>query len=118
MIAMRFAKLDTSGENIFADIDESQWFYEQVKGAVKYGWINGYTDGTFRPHATITRGEVTAITNRMLGRSADKAYVDSHGDTLRTFPDVKSTSWAYYDICEATNSHDYNKTGGTESWTK
>jgi hypothetical protein len=118
VIAMRFAKLDTSGENIFADIDESQWFYEQVKGAVKYGWINGYTDGTFRPHATITRGEVTAITNRMLGRSADKAYVDSHGDTLRTFPDVKSTSWAYYDICEATNSHDYNKTGGTESWTK
>ena len=40
----------------------SDWFYDQVVGAVQYGWITGYTDGTFRPEATITRAEVTAIT--------------------------------------------------------
>ena len=81
------------------------------------GWINGYEDGTFCPNNTITRAEVTTIVNRMLGRAADKDYVDSHKDQLRQFPDVAQTNWAYYNIVEATNAHDYEKSGGTEDWT-
>ena len=41
VIAMRFAHLDTGGENIFSDVSRSDWFYDQVVGSVKYGWING-----------------------------------------------------------------------------
>ncbi len=108
-----FADLDTSGENIFTDVNAGDWFYDQVVGSIRYGWINGYEDGTFRPNNTITRAEVTAIVNRMLGRAADKDYVDSHKDQLRQFPDVAQTNWAYYNIVEATNAHDYEKSGGT-----
>ena len=104
---MRFADLDTSGENIFTDVSADDWFYEQVVGSIKYGWITGYEDGTFRPNNTITRAEVTTIVNRMLGRAADKDYVDDHMDELRQFPDVSKTNWAYYNIVEATNAHDY-----------
>ena len=103
VIAMRFADLDTSGENIFTDVSADDWFYEQVVGSIKYGWITGYEDGTFRPNNTITRAEVTTIVNRMLGRAADKDYVDDN--------------WAYYNIVEATNAHDYTKSSGTETWT-
>ena len=118
VIAMRFAHLDTTGENIFSDVKPDDWFYAQVVGSIKYGWITGYTDGTFRPGSTITRAEVTTIVNRMLGRSADKAFVDSHADTLTQFDDVSRTYWAYYQIMEATNAHDYKMSGGVEDWTR
>ena len=118
VIAMRFAHLDTTGENIFSDVKPDDWFYAQVVGSIKYGWITGYTDGTFRPDSTITRAEVTTIVNRMLGRSADKAFVDSHADTLTQFDDVSRTYWAYYQIMEATNAHDYKMSGGVEDWTR
>ena len=84
-MAMRFARLPEGGENPFSDVTSSDWFYDQVVGAVQYGWITGYTDGTFRPEATITRAEVTAITNRLLDRAADEDYVDDHAGELRQF---------------------------------
>lgn len=115
-IGMRFGDLSTEGENIFSDVDEDDWFYDVVVGSIQYGWINGFADGTFRPYQTITRAEVTVITNRMLGRSADEDYVDEHGDQLRKFCDVDKDNWAYYDIAEATNAHEYVKSGSQETW--
>lgn len=116
-IAMRFSELPTGGENSFSDVTQNDWFYDVVVGSIQYGWITGYPDGTFRPNATITRAEVTTITNRMLGRSADEAYVDGHAADLRQFSDLSKTHWAYYDIMEATNTHDYTKADGAETWT-
>ncbi len=116
VIAMRFADLDISGENIFTDVSSDDWFYEQVVGSIKYGWITGYEDGTFRPYNTITRAEVTTIVNRMLGRVAEKKYVDEYADKLCQFADVAKENWAYYNIMEATNAHDYSKSDGTETW--
>ena len=118
VIAMRFTNGDVSGENIFSDVSTNDWFYDQVVGSIQYGWITGYEDGTFRPNTTIARAEVTTIVNRMLGRSADVDYVDRHKDDLRLFPDVSQDYWAYYQIVEATNAHDYTKEGNTESWSK
>lgn len=116
VIAMRFARLDTSGENIFSDVGTDDWFYEQVVGSIKYGWITGYPDGTFRPDNTISRAEVATIVNRMLARSADKAFIDSYAGEMKTFTDVSFSYWAYYDIMEAANAHGYGKHNGTEMW--
>ena len=118
VMAMRFSKLDTDGENIFSDITEDDWFFDYIVGSVKYGWISGYTDGTFRPNEAITRAEVTVIVNRMLGRAADEDYVDDHADSMHPFSDLTDSSWAYYQIMEATNAHDYTKSNGAETWTK
>jgi len=115
-MAMRFARLPEGGENPFSDVTSSDWFYDQVVGAVQYGWITGYTDGTFRPEATITRAEVTAITNRLLDRAADEDYVDDHAGELRQFPDVSASYWGYHDIVEATNAHSYRVYDGEEHW--
>ena len=116
VMAMRFARLPEGGENPFSDVTSSDWFYDQVVGAVQYGWITGYTDGTFRPEATITRAEVTAITNRLLDRAADEDYVDDHAGELWQFPDVSASYWAYHDIVEATNAHSYRVYDGEEHW--
>lgn len=118
VIAMRFTNGATDGENIFSDVDANDWFYDQVVGSIQYGWIAGYPDGTFRPNNTITRAQVTAIMNRMLGRCADEDYVDRHEADLRLFRDVSKDYWAYYQIVEATNAHNYEKNGDTENWTK
>ena len=118
VIAMRFTNGTTDGENIFSDVDADDWFYDQVVGSIQYGWITGYTDGTFQPNKTTSRAEVTTIVNRMLGRSADKDYIDSHEADLRLFPDVSKDYWAYYQIVEATNAHNYEKNGDTENWIK
>ena len=116
-MAMRFAEGETGGKNIFSDVDEDDWFYEVVVDSIKYGWIEGYPDGTFRPANLITREEVTTIVNRMLGRLPDEDYIDAHEDDLDLFPDV-TKNWAYYDVVEATNDHQYKKTSSGEDWTK
>ena len=116
-IAMRFADLETGGENIFSDVAENAWYYDYVVGSIQYGWINGYPDGTFRPENTISRVEVTTIVNRMLGRSADENFVDSHADELRQFTDVNDSHWGYYNIMEAANAHDFTIENNTENWT-
>ena len=115
-IAMRFTKGDVAGDVSFTDVSPSSWYYRYVVGAVHYGWIVGYGNGLFAPNASITRAEVTTIANRMLGRSADEAYVDSHLSQLKQFADVTG-GWAFYQIMEATNSHTYTITDGQETWT-
>lgn len=116
VIAMRFAKLPEGGTNIFSDVVEHAWYYDYVIGSIQYGWITGYPDGTFRPENTITRAEVTTIVNRMLDRSADKSFVDRHGDRLNQFFDVSKSYWAYYQIMEAANAHHCTKNGLEEIW--
>lgn len=116
-MAVRFARLETGGDNPFSDVHEHEWFYGVVVGSVRYGWINGYPDGTFRPYDTISRAEAAAATNRMLGRAADRDYVDAHAGALTRFDDVGTGYWAYYEIMEAANGHDYRRTDGFEHWT-
>lgn len=116
VIAMRFATPPDGEAKTFSDVHESDWFYEAVTDASRYGWVQGSADGSFGPYQLVTRAQATVIVNRMLGRSADRTFIDTHPD-LQTFQDVPPTHWAYYDICEAVNGHDYEKTGQQEHWT-
>lgn len=117
VIAMRFANVSADVTNPFTDIATNDWYYTAVTSAVSYGWINGYSDGSFRPQATITRAEVATIVNRMLNRTADRNFVDSNATAQ--FDDVPNTYWAYYNIMEATIAHDHSiDNDGVESWGK
>ena len=112
----RFGTLST-GAMKFSDVPTSHWAYDYILSASVKGWTNGYTDGTFRPAQNITRAEAARMTNVMLGRSADQAYVDAHMEMNR-FSDVKTSHWAFYEIMEATVGHDYIKnSAGEETWT-
>lgn len=115
-LAMKFTVGAEKEENIFSDVKPTDWFYEAVTGSIQFGWINGYGDGTFRPNNTITRAEVTAIVNKMLGREGDQAFIQQHQEELKRFTDVTSAHWAYHHIVEATNEHDYTKQGDCEKW--
>ena len=117
--AVRFAGEAAEGRTRFADVGEKDWFFAPVMSAAALGWITGYDGGVFCPDIPISRSEAAAIVNRMLGRSADRAYADSRAGELRRFPDVTANHWAYYDILEASNGHDYYlDQDGAEIWSR
>ena len=115
-IALAFAYDPASASCSYTDVSANAWYYTYVAQATTYGWIGGYPDGSFRPNNSITRAEVAVIVNNMLGRSADKSYIDRNADELVSFVDLSKTHWAYYTIMEATNTHDYTTSSNGESW--
>lgn len=114
-MAMGFADLVSSPDSAFPDVSPEDWYYKAVMSAADYGWVSGYPDGSFGPQRLVTRGEAAVVVNRMLGRQADRDIISDHTG-LETFLDVPVSHWAYYDICEAANSHDYTQSNGEEVW--
>lgn len=115
-IASRFDKL-SGGTKTFADVPSSHWAYAAITSAAEKGWVNGYSDGTFRPENAITRAEVVKITNAVLTRICDKDYVAANSTKLNNYNDITASHWAYYEILEASNAHDYKAASGVETWT-
>lgn len=114
-MAMGFAHQMSSPDNSFPDVHPGDWYYEAVLSAADYGWISGYPDGSFCPQRLVTRGEMSVMVNRMLGRKADPDFISGHTG-LYTFLDVPAFHWAYDDICEAANAHRYTQSDGKEVW--
>lgn len=116
-IAARFAHASTDSMTVFSDVSETDWSYPYITTAAAYGWIVG-SDGAFFPTRCITRVEAATIVNRMLGRLCDEDAVDAGAGTR--FPDVPETHWGFYQVVEATTTHDYVMNGdrSKETWTE
>lgn len=71
----------------FSDIQKGDWFYENVSKARLLGWIDGYSDGTFRPHQYINRAEALKI---ILLASVEESKITS---ATSQFSDVSSNDW-------------------------
>ena len=56
---------ETSDGLVPTDVGAAAWYAEYVKRAYKYGIMQGYEDGTFRPDNFMTRAEAAAILNRV-----------------------------------------------------
>lgn len=115
-IAARFDTLVTGEPNIFSDVAETYWARDYISFATDKGWIKGYLDGTFKPGNNITRAEVVALVNRVLERYYDKSYADTNAKVLKQYMDLAPGYWAFYDIVEASNMHNYGKTSNNETW--
>jgi transposase-like protein len=110
--------LTKTNGRLLKDVQSSYWAAADIQAATANGWIVGYPDGTFRGEADITRAEVVAIVNRVLGRRADTAYIDKNLSALVRFKDVSVKHWAYYDIMEAANAHNIKSGAAAETWQK
>ena len=114
-IAARFLSNPYSLKDRFTDT-EGHWAEVYINRAAEVGWINGYTDGSFKPDQAITRAEAVTLVNNVLGRAPHADYML---DDMVTWPDNPKSAWFYEDIQEATNSHDYRWSSGKryEIWT-
>ncbi|BBI31186.1 NHL domain-containing protein [Cohnella abietis] len=117
-IASRFDKLITGEPSTFSDVADNYWAKDNISFAAAKGWVKGYPDGAFKPNNNITRAEVVSLVNRMLERYSDKGYVDSNKNVLKQYVDLKNNYWAYYDIMEASNEHNYEKSLNSETWSR
>ncbi len=116
-ICARFDDTEIEYEGTLNDI-EGHWAEEYIKRASAYGWIEGYSDNTFRPDQFITRAEAMTLINRVLNRiPRDKA--DLLDDMTKWSDNSNENEWYYVAVQEATNSHEFErKNNAYEAWTK
>lgn len=78
--------------------------------------VEGYEDGTFRPDGYLTRAEAACFLNRMFDRVADDVAIKGFENIIIHFKDLNVGDWYYYEIVEASNTHELFRRGGTDKF--
>ncbi len=98
LVNKAFKKQSTTGIVAFSDVNQTDWFYDQVIIAVTNGYISGYPDGSFGSNKPITRAEAAIIVYKVLGLSGNDQNV------LTRFSDAdKISPWARNGIAALVN---------------
>lgn len=84
---------------------QGHWAQGYILALHKAGMIAGYEDDSFRPDASISRAEAAKLVNAALGRVPSPELVDK-AVTEAVYTDVAPGSWYYYDVMEASITHD------------
>ena len=78
----------------FPDVDDSQWYAKSIYRSVKLGLFSGYSDGTFGPNNTLTRGQLAVVLWRYLDPDDAAAYDKASAKNETGMSDVADA--AYY----------------------
>ncbi|WP_236286744.1 S-layer homology domain-containing protein [Paenibacillus allorhizoplanae] len=90
-LLVRALHLTDNGNSNFSDVSVSDWFYPEVSTAVKSGIVEGKSETTFAPEASITREEMVA----MLMRAYEKQHNYAAVPSVNAFDDEDAVSpWA------------------------
>jgi len=81
-------KPDPKPDSLFTDINKSDDYYEPILSLTNRGIIQGFPDGTFRPHNEVTRGQAAKILANVL--NLDMKNVENPG-----FTDIPETHQYY-----------------------
>jgi len=77
----------------FIDLVGYRWANPSIQSLVDAGWLNGYSDGTFRPGAPLSRGEAIV--------SLVRALEPKKSASSMRFKDVAAKSWLYESVAKA-----------------
>ena len=72
-----FRNANWATTNDFSDVTAGSWYNNAISTCANAGALSGYTDGSFKPNASITRAEFAAIAARFL---SDEYVDDGKGD--------------------------------------
>ena len=81
----------------FPDVKSTDYFYDAVNSLVERGVVKGFTDGTFKPNQSVTRGQAAIIIAGVLG--LDTQNVKNPG-----FKDVTTANPYYGAIAALANA--------------
>ena len=79
--------------DLFTDVYKSDWFFDDVKAASDAGFFAGYTDGSFRPNAQMSRAMFAQVLYRIAGQPKLPAELP--------FADVAPSDWFHDAVCWA-----------------
>ncbi|WP_186445687.1 S-layer homology domain-containing protein [Paenibacillus cremeus] len=88
MLVNTFGILDAQAVENFGDVSDADWFKPYVATAVKYGLVNGRSEGVFDPNGKITRAEMATMAARALSAFKDAKPVADVNGSLKDFKDV------------------------------
>lgn len=77
----------------FTDVKSTYWAAPVIYELVEKGFMEGYTDGTFKPNSTTTRAEAASIIARTMG-------IPLATDFVPEFTDVPANHRYYKEICK------------------
>lgn len=80
----------------FNDVSSGSWYYSYVTYAAAMGYVDGYSDGSFKPNQAITRAEALVILMRVADQN-DYSFNESDID----FWDVDVDDWYAYAVVTA-----------------
>ena len=81
-------------KNPFQDVADGQWYTKAVVWAAGKGIVNGTSETTFDPDASITREQIAAILHRYAGKPETKGELASFPDAA-TVSDYAKTALAW-----------------------
>ncbi len=115
--ANMLAQIDKNNDYVSNFTDISGHKYEsQINKICGNKRIIGYEDGSFRPNNLLTRAEAATILNRMYNRVADEISIANLKTQVKNFPDMDKSDWFYWEIVEASNSHDFTRRIGKDKF--
>ena len=90
----------------FTDV-AGHWGLDAISQAYANKRIMGYPDNTFKPNNDITRAEAVTILNSLFDRGINEAGLANVRKDIVEFKDLDRSHWAYYQIIEASNTHEF-----------
>ena len=88
VVAATIVAMPTDAATKFPDLNEGQYFYNDVLALQERGIINGYSDGTFKPNNTLTRGQAAKMIAGFL-------ELDTENVPDPNFTDISSSNQYY-----------------------
>jgi len=82
-------------KHLIIDVEPDHWAFQSINKVYNANIVEGYLDGTYKPDAFTTRGEIVIMINRVINRPEFKPAINS-------FDDIKNNHWAYGFIEAAT----------------
>lgn len=104
-------------KNCFSDVT-TDWYAKYVCYAHAQGWVDGYSDSSFKPAQTVNRAEAAKMVMNAYGFT--QATVESQATSSFMFTDVSSSDWFYgyvmalvdLDVVDREDGTSYNPADG------
>ncbi len=87
-VTVKGAFVEDCPADLFPDIDVTEWYHDYADYVIDNGIMNGYEDGTFKPHDVLTRAELATVLWNLSGQK-------DAGEDVLTFTDVAENDWFY-----------------------
>ncbi len=93
LFAIPNLKIDRSSLENYPDVEDDVWYSEALAFCINIGIVEGFSDGTMRPNAEITRAEMAV----MLVKLMDYLNMEYENTVYEDFSDIEG-HWAEYYI--------------------
>jgi len=86
------AMADTTASALYSDVTSGSYGATQILNLTTDGYIHGFSDGTFRPNAVVTRGQFLSY---FMNEMKSFTHIGPLPKTKQYFSDVRPGNWLY-----------------------